>query len=193
MSLFTNGCKEHSRNYNVFLGASTLLSMAAGLFTPFWIVFIENLGSIQTLGFSMALMGSVSSIVTFFVGRHADRFGRKAFLMVSGYATAAILIAASFIDSVGQLYVVQVLLGISSAVFGFTEQVFLADITEHETRGSDYGRFEMVTGLTASGAMAVGGLLVGAFGFSTFLYIVATLRAVATTTLFFIIEPNQTR
>jgi MFS transporter, DHA1 family, multidrug resistance protein len=188
MPLFTNGCKEHSSNYKIFLGASTLLSLASGLFTPFWVVFVQGFGSMASFGFALGLMGIFNAITNYYAGKYSDRFGRKGFLIVSGYGMAAVAFAFTLITSIEQLYAVQVIFGVMMAVQCVSESSFLGDITVKETRGTDLGRLEAVTGIVAALAMMGGGLIVDEYGIATIFYIVAFLRAVSTTVLFFLNE-----
>ncbi len=73
-------------NYWIFLISNSMLSFAFGLFTPFWLIFVNDFGgSIEQFGFSIGLMVLAASITSYFVGKHSDKLGRMPFLIIAGF------------------------------------------------------------------------------------------------------------
>ena len=167
--------KGQLTNYKIFLGADTIVSFAMGLFGPFWAVFILEFGdsSIESLGFAVGIMILAQSLTAYFAGKFSDRFGRKGFMVGANLAIAMIIFSYTLVESLVQLYAVQVMFGIVTAISGTAESAFLGDITERATRGRDVGKLNAITGIAAALAMMGGGILVGGFGFNIIFYAVA--------------------
>src|SRR3989338_6337650 len=104
---------EKLGNYRVFLLSNSALSFALGLFTPFWIIFLQDFGgSIQQFGFSIGLMVLAQSVTSYLVGKYSDKLGRKIFLIIGGFVLAAVTLAYTLITSMAQLYFLQIVNGI---------------------------------------------------------------------------------
>lgn len=188
MSIFSNGAKQHSHNYRIMLIASTVLSIAAGLFSPFWIVFIEGFGDVQTIGIAFGWVILANAISGHYAGRLSDRIGRKRVMMIGGYAQALAVFCFTLVVSLGQLYSLQIAIGIIGGLRGTATEAFMGDITERETRGHDLGRLGLVTGVAQAAALFIGGTIAKSFGVETIFYVVAVTQCVATTSLYRIKE-----
>jgi MFS family permease len=182
---------KHHRilNYRLLLLATSTVGLSAGLFVPFYIVFIQNFGkSIQSFGLAVGLMALAESITAYFIGRHSDVLGRKTFLIIAEFATGAIIIAYTFITSLMQLYVLQVIFGIMQAMEMTMVMTLLADVTEKSTRGADVGKYRAVTGVMGAFAMMGGGYLAGELGIKIIFYVAAALMFIAGLVVFYIKE-----
>lgn len=164
-------------NYNIFVISRSLLSFTLGLLGPFWILFIKDFkgNSIEQFGFSLSLAIFANAVTSYYVGKYSDKLGRKAFLIYSGIAAGVVTFSYTLIGSLMQLYILQILDGIVSAVQSTTGTAFLGDITKKKSRGKDIGKFDAITGVAAAIALIVGGLLVGQFGYEIIFYIASAL------------------
>ncbi|MBR9690339.1 MFS transporter [Candidatus Woesearchaeota archaeon] len=179
--------KQNLFNYKILLFSNSTLSFALGLFTPFWIIFIQDFGkSIESFGFSIGLMVLSSSLATYFAGKYSDKIGRKIFLLLSGFLMTGIIIAYTLINSLIQLYILQVINGLVQAVQMTMETTMLGDYTEKVSRGSNIGKYHAITGALAGIAMMGGGFIIGELGIKTIFYIVASLIFVSTIFIFYI-------
>ncbi len=180
---------RHIRTYRLFLSARSVFSLAAGFYFPFWIIFIQGFGqSIETFGFALGLMALAQALTAYFIGRHSDVLGRKIFIIIAGFAMSGILLAYTFITSLIQLYILQILDGIITTVDATMEQTLLADITEKISRGTDIGKYRAITGVMIALSMMGGGYLVGQLGIHIIFYITAALIFLSTLALFYIKE-----
>ncbi len=176
-------------NYNIFLLSNSLLYFSWGLFQPFWIIFVQKIGgSIEQLGFAIGLTVFAQSSVSYFVGKHSDKFGRKMFLIISGFAMSGVIVAYTLITSLIQLYILQILYGIVGAMQATMETTFLSDVTRKISRGTEIGKYQALVGIMAGIAMIGGGFLVGSYGFKIMFYIVALLVFTYTLMLFYVKE-----
>ncbi len=156
---------------------------------PFWIVFIQGFGkSTESFGFAIGLMALAQAATAYFVGRHSDILGRKAFLITAGFSTAAIILAYTFINSLVQLYILQILNGIIQATEATMSATLLADSTVKISRGTAIGKYQAITGILAALAMMAGGYFIGLLGINIIFYITAALVFIATLFVFYIRE-----
>ncbi len=176
-------------NYRILIISQSTLAIAMGIFMPFWIIFIQKFGNgIESFGFAMGLMALAQSIASYFFGKYSDKFGRKIFLIIAGYATILIVLSYTLINSLNQLYILQILDGIISAIDLTVGQAFLADITRKSTRGKDVGKYHAIVGIIASFAVMAGGVLAGRLGLKFLFYVTAIFMFISTTVLFWIKE-----
>jgi MFS family permease len=173
------------RNLRIFTFSNSLMALAFGLFGPFYLIFINQIGgSIENFGFAVGLVVLSGALTSFIAGRYSDRFGRKPFLIFGGYASAAVVFLYTVIGSLWQLYLLQIFSGLIAALFETSESSFLGDITEKERRGSEIGKYDALVGIAEAAAIFTGGLLVGMFGFEIVFYIVSLIFLFSATVMF---------
>jgi MFS family permease len=173
---------KHRRilNYQLLLLFSGIDALAAGLFMPFWIIFIQEFGgSIESFGIAVGLMALAGALTSYFVGRHSDVLGRKPFLVTAEVVMAAIMVTYTLITELWQLYALQVASGIVTAMTVTMGQTLLADNTVRGTRGKDVGRFNALGGVVGAFAMMGGGYLAGELGIKVIFYVTASLMLLA--------------
>ena len=183
---------EDYGNYRIFLFSNSLMAFASGLFGPFYIIFLQNFGgSIQQFGFSIGLMALFQSVTSYFAGKYSDKIGRKIFLLLGGFLSAAIIFLYTLITSIMQLYILQVALGITGAMTGTMTAVFLADVTKKVSRGTDIGKYRAIVGIISALSIMGGGYVVGQLGYKAIFYFTAAVTAVSTLLLFYIREKSS--
>jgi len=161
-------------NYQVMLKTSVLNALALGAIGPLLIIFVEGLsGSIGSFATAIGLFGLADGIASYGTGRLSDRFGRKMFIVLGGFVQSASFVCYTFVDSLFQLYVLQVVLGVNAAVLYTARDAFMGDITEMETRGRQLGNLDAATGIVAALATIAVGQLVERIGFEVVFYLVA--------------------
>lgn len=176
-------------NFKLFLLSNSLLAFAGGIFAPFWFIFLQNFGGgIEQFGFSIGLMALAQAVTSYYSGKHSDKLGRKIFFIIGGFAVALVTFAYTLINSLMQLYVLQILFGISGSVYTTMERVFLGDITKKTTRGKDIGKYNAVTGVIGAITMMFMGFVIGGSGFKIIFYLAAFLTFISTLVLFYIKE-----
>ncbi len=173
---------KNKRNLKIFTLSNSLMAFAFGLFGPFYYIFINNLGgSIENFGIAVGLVVLSGALVSLFAGKYSDRVGRKPFLIFAGYASAVLVFLYTIINSIWQLYLLQVLNGLIVSLFETSESSFLGDITEKESRGADIGKYDAFVGIAEAFAIFAGGFLAGRFGFELVFYIVSVIFIITTT------------
>lgn len=173
------------RNLRIFTFSNSLIALAFGLFGPFYLIFINDIGNtIENFGIAVGLVVLSGALTSWIVGRYSDKFGRKPFLILGGYSSALIVFLYTVVGSLGQLYLLQIFSGIVAALFETSESAFLGDITEKGKRGSEIGKYDALVGVSEAAAIFTGGFLVGQFGFEIVFYIVSLIFVISTTIMF---------
>jgi MFS family permease len=169
----------------MFLYSNSMLAFALGLFMPFWMVYLQDFGTgIEQFGFALGLMMLAQSSTSYFAGKFSDKLGRKVFLISSGFILSGVVYAYTLISTLFQLYILQIINGMTSSIQATMEPSFLGDVTEKTKRGTDIGRYRAIVGFMAAISMMGGGYLVGAFGFKIIFYSTAALIFISTLILF---------
>ena len=175
--------KQNSRkkNFRIFTFSNSLMALAVGLFGPFYYIFINDMGgSIENFGIAAGLLVLSGAIFSLFAGKFSDKIGRKPFLIVGGFASAIIVFLYTIIDTNWQLYLLQIFSGIITAGFETAEGAYLGDLTDHNKRGEEIGKYDALIGVSEAVAIIAGGFLVGKFGFETVFYIVSFVCLIST-------------
>lgn len=176
-------------NYKIFLLSNSVLAFGAGLFTPFWIIFIQNFGGgIEQFGFAIGLMILAQSITSYFVGKYSDKLGRKIFLIIGGFISTVLVFAYTLITALTHLYILQIINGVTSSIEMTIETAFLGDITKKVKRGTDIGKYRAITGIITAASMMAGGFIAGQFGIKIIFYITGGIIFISTLLLFYIKE-----
>jgi len=169
-------------NLRIFTLSNSLMALAFGLFGSFYLIFINKIGgSIENFGMAVGLVMFFSAITSFIAGKYSDKIGRKPFLIISGYSSVIIILLYTLINSLWQLYLLQIFNGIISAIFEISEHAFLGDITSRSKRGYSLGRYFLIVGIVEAVAVFIGGILVGKFGFKIIFYVISLIFGISTT------------
>ena len=111
-----------SGNYHLYQFSNSALAFALMLF---WMVFLWDFGgSIEQFGFALGLMMLAQSITSYFVGNYSDKFGRKISLIIRGFILTGLIFAYTLISSLIELYILQIINGITSSVQATMEPAF---------------------------------------------------------------------
>jgi MFS family permease len=184
----------NKRNYYLLLFANSVAAIFGGLSIPFFLIFFYEFGGNSTSVFAtaIAIQGIFTAIAAYYAGKATDKIGRKPLLIASSIAGGFIVIAYAFVQNLWQLYFLQALVGIITAVYSVVEQVFLADITQKVSRGTDIGRYTMVIGVLASVFTIIGGFFVGVVTFRVAFLLLGLLFILDTIPFFFLTEEPMT-
>jgi len=170
----TDRTKNRIKNYKVFVWAEAFTAFAMGLFAPYWIIFVKDFVVLdEYFGVAIGIMILAKSLTSWFVGILSDRIGRKILMVIALFVTSGVVISYTLVNTLTQLYILQMLIGITIAIHDTIKLAFLGDVTKKESRGKDMGRLEMIAGLVAAAAMMAGGFSVKIFGIDFIFYVVA--------------------
>ncbi|MBW4636150.1 MAG: MFS transporter [Iphinoe sp. HA4291-MV1] len=190
-----------SRTINTQLRSNLLILFAAGLL--FWSsmasllptlpLYIESVGATkQQIGI---VMGSFALGLLFFrpwLGRLADRRGRKIVLLIGTLVAVIAPLGYLFVKSIPLLIVLRAFHGISIAAFTTGFNALVADIAPLEKRGEIIGYMSLVNPIGVAIGPALGGYLQAGVGDQILFLITAELAFVALLSLLTITNPPVT-
>ncbi len=183
---------KHKLNYRLMLSSNGVAVFAFQLIGPFFVIFLNNIGGgIENLGLLFGVSVLVSSIATYFIGKAGDKFGRKPFLILSSFGASIITILYLYVQNLPQLYGLQIMNGIVSAMWGISDEAFMADITHKKTRGKSLGFYNMFLGIIGAIGLMLGGFIIGKFGFEIIFWFVGIMSVISGIILFWIKEKND--
>jgi len=117
-------------------------TMGLGMVLPLLPVYAESFGaSGATIGLTMSAFAIPQLFVSPFIGRLADRFGRKPFLMLGAAAYFASAIGWWSAETLAMLIAFRALSGIGSALIFSNAQAYVGDLAPSGSEGRYMGAF----------------------------------------------------
>ena len=175
----------YQQNLKIFTISNIFMALAFGFFTPFYFIFINNFGgSLENFGISVGLVIFSGSFVYLFAGKYSDKYGQKPFLIFTGFASAVIVFLYTIINSLLQLYFLQIFSGLVAGIFKISETAYLGNNTKTLTRGKNVGKYFALVGFVEAVAIFGGGFLIGLYGFKFVFYIISGIFLIATGIMF---------
>jgi len=162
-----------NRQLKLLLGLASFFVFAAGMFGPIYALYVKDIGGdILDTGIAWSIFMIVSGIGMFFMGKVHDRIKKEKSIMLMGYALRAIVfLSYIYINSIAQLYFIQLLLGLSLIM---TIPAYDSLYTKNLEKGkfaSQWAAFESMYFTVQGVAAILGALIVTIFSF-TALFIV---------------------
>jgi len=177
------------RELKILTLASGLFIFAAGLFGPIYAVFVEDIGGdILTAGMSYSIFAIIAGVLTFLISRWEDHVKHKEKLVVIGYALATIgSLGYLFIKNPFDLYVVQSIFGISTAIRLPAFYGLYSKHLDHRKYVSEWGLWEGIAWIVTGVSAIIGSYLANIYGFRTLfivMFIVSLFSLIASVFLF---------
>jgi predicted MFS family arabinose efflux permease len=144
------------------------MTFVIGLFSPFYVVFVEKLGqNIAFAGLSWGLFAIVSGILILLFSNWELQVKEQELLCVAGYMLRGVVfLSYAFMTSVPQLLVTQVLWGISIALSTPAFDSLYSAHTSKEDAILQWGGWEGMVSISAGLAAILGGVLIEYVGFT---------------------------
>jgi MFS family permease len=162
---------EFPRQFWILFGGTLINSTGSGMVFPFLTLYLH-----QRLNLSMTLVGVILSVwaISALVGQLAggslaDQLGRKRLMAASLIASAFIMAAFGFADSVVTATGIVVLAGFSAALYQPARDAMIADLVESNKRSQAYSLIRVVANLGIAIGPAIGGFLASRSYLITFL------------------------
>jgi MFS family permease len=165
----------------ILLGTNGLILLAGAMFGPIFALFVEGVGgTLLDAGFAASGFALAAGITTLLVGRFTDSVKEKELIVVIGYIVMAVsFFSFSFVNSIGSLLVVQVLLGIGEAIYSPAFDGVYTSHIKDGVEGSAWGVWESMNYFIAAAGAALGGFFATLFGFTILFYIMAILCVIS--------------
>jgi MFS family permease len=141
-----------SRPWLLLLLVTLVTGASWAMVSPVLIVFLQdNLGvGIDVLSWAFLPAGLVWALLPTYLGRLADRFGRKPMMIVGLVMAAISSVVIPALSSVAAFAVLWALQALCYAAGDPAEQALVADLTGSDRRGRAYGLYAMAADLGAT-------------------------------------------
>lgn len=167
--------------FNLSVMSDALLPLrAAELGVPIWGILLL-----------MALLSLTSSLAALPAGSLSDRLGRRKVVAAGWLVFAAHLALFAFAAEVWQLAILFVLRGLSEGLREGAEKALVADLAPEQFRGTAYGYYNFVLGITALPASLLFGVLYSAYGSMVAFLLPSALGFLGTLLLAFVNEKTR--
>jgi len=181
----------NKENYKIFLTANIINSFIAGIFGPFYILFVQDKGEgLEKFAMAMGLLLLAQSIVAYYAGKYSDIFGRKPLLILEGYGHALVVILFLFVSQIWQLYVLQIIIGVLAGLEATAHTSFLGDVTDKKSRGENIGKYYMIVGIVSALTMMAGGYVIAIIGIKI-VFILMVLADIISTSMFWMLREER--
>jgi len=195
------GKEKSSPSYKKMFLICAMASFVEGLYYPFLIAFLFEIGGTPLTGLGLGIITIAESFGTYFAGKLSDEYGRKPFLLISFIISVFVFLAYPLIGMIeidkifiySGLIVLFIIDGITDGIWGTVEAVYLGDITHIAHRGKMLGSYWGVSGIIFGIAMIGAGFLGMYINFLTVAIIAAIIYLMAISLLFQIKDSIKTQ
>ncbi len=155
------------KQLKLFLAVDSFFVLAAGMLGPINAIFVNEIGGdVLAAGASWAIFMLVSGIGILLMGRIQDKIKKDKLIIIIGYAMRSLgFLGYFFVSNIIQLFLVQVLLGISTVVLTPAYDSFYTKYLEKGKFASQWAAWESMWYIVSGSAALIGAFLVKIFSF----------------------------
>ena len=156
----------HSQN-KLFLWMISFFGLAIGMVGPIYAIYVEKIGGdLLAAGASWAVFMIVSGVGIYIMGNLQDKIKRDKPVIILGNALTCIAILSYFfVSNVKQLFLVQILLGISTVIKTPAYDSFYTHYLEKGKFASQWAAWESMWYITVGIAAIIGAYVAKIFSF----------------------------
>lgn len=182
----------YNKAIRILLVTSTLGSFVFGIFSTFYVTYVEKIGvTIEMAGASLAVFSIVSGILILALASLESSIKNKKLIYASGILLRSLsFLLFSFVSSFFELLLVQILLGISVAMVNPSFDSLFTKYSNKEDSIADWSGWEGFTAIAVGIASLVGGYMIQHFGF-TVVFVCMSLFSFATG-IFLLLQNDKT-
>lgn len=165
-------------NFERLVLSQSIVFMAGSMVFPFYVLLLRNVGeSYAQFGWAYGLFALASALSYPVIGKLADRLKEGSLLVFYSLAMAVVLLFFPLVTNAGQIYILQMVMGILGAVQKNTEKTALARNVSKQQAGAEIGRYHFWTSIAAAAAIVLTGYLVDFLTIASIFYIASLLYA----------------
>lgn len=151
-----------------------------GLFSPIYAIFVERIGgNILDVGIAYFIFLICMATLELPMGRLADKYGRKPFLVTAYLLVASVFISYIFITKVYHLFILQFLYGVALAVGDPAWDAWFSRSLDKSKESFEWGLFHMSTGYAEAISALIGGAIAYFIGFKTLFFLSACFALIS--------------
>ncbi len=174
------------REIVVLAFAAVLSYLAEALYSPFYAVYVENIGGgIVDAGIAWGIYMIVLGTMALIVARFVDRLKRHAWILYTGFFIASMLsFSYLFITNIWELFLVQFLMGLTWAAVNPVWDAYYSLFINKRSAATDWSLFEGGSRIANGIGAILGGTIIALFGFKGIFVLAGSLNLLASVLLF---------
>lgn len=175
--------------------ASSLAALGGGMLTPFYAVYVADIGGdLLAAGGTAAVFGIATGIGIYFMGLVQDRIHRDKPVMILGTGVeCAAFLGYYFVSNVYQLFVLQCALAFAYVVYTPAYYRFYTRYIEDDHAASEWGAWDAISYVARGASALLGAYVVNRLGFGAlFLVMFGVAFAGLCLVVFALEEPPRT-
>ncbi len=168
------------KNMRWLIVSQTIAVVAAGVILPFYIVFLQQTADSYSLfAYLYASFALAGALTHFCIGSLAKRISPRDMLIIGNLLAGIILLLVPQLDTLLQLYIAQVILGISMSLQKSGEKIAVAAITTAKTRAAQIGNYHAIVSIATAVMLFGTGWLLDTFSLVFIFYIAGVWLIIA--------------
>jgi len=161
----------------ILLITNSFVLLAGAMLGPIYALFVTDIGGdLLDASLTGGIFALAAGITTLIAGRYVDKNKREELIVAFGYGMIGIgFILFIFVNSIWFLFAVQILMGISEAIYA---PAFDALYSKHITKkkaGREWGAWEATNYFSIAIGAVIGGFIASKFGFTPLFIAMAAL------------------
>ncbi|WP_089128089.1 MFS transporter [Tolypothrix sp. NIES-4075] len=190
MKLFRTFHAPMGRNLLILFTAGLLFWSSMGSLLPTLPLYVEHVGATkQQIGIVMGSFAIGLLLSRSWLGKTADRRGRKIVLLIGTLVAAIAPFGLLVVKSIPLLILLRVFHGISIAAFTTGYLALVADLSDETNRGEVIGYMSLVTPIGLAIGPAIGGYLQAGAGYTALFVCAAALGGLAALCILPVVNP----
>jgi MFS family permease len=144
--------------------SQTIAVVTAGVILPFYIVYLHQAADSYSL--FAYLYGSftlAAALTHFSIGSISKRLNSTHLLVIGNITAGIVLIFVPSLTALWQLYIVQIILGVSMSLQKSAEKIAIADVTKKSSRAHKIGSYHGIVALSTAAALFISGWFLDTF------------------------------
>jgi MFS family permease len=161
----------------ILLFTNGLVLVAGAMLGPIYALFVDRIGgSLLDASFAGGIFALSAGIMSIISGKFSDSIKESELVVVLGYMLMGIgFISYIFVGSIWTLFAVEILFGLSVAIYAPAFDAAYSKHLNKKKAGSQWGAWESMNYFTAAVGALIGGFVVTYLGFNVLFVIMAIL------------------
>jgi MFS family permease len=177
------------RGLYYLLAADAWATLSLGMLGPIYAIFVEDIGGdILDASWAYFSFTFTSGVLIYAISRWEDHSKHKEKLVVAGYFLTAVgALGYSFVDDQMTLVLVQIILGVATAILSPAFDALYSHYVLKERETSNWGAWEGMGYVVTAAAALIGGYIASQYGFPVLfltMFVAALAGAVTSLALF---------
>src|SRR6476469_6327164 len=131
--------------------SQTIAVVTAGVILPFYIVYLQQASDSYSLfAYLYASFALAGALTHFCIGSLSTRLGYREMLVLGNVIAGIVLVLVPMFGNLLQLYIAQIILGVSMSLQKSGEKIAVAAITSTKTRAAQIGNYHAIVSIVTA-------------------------------------------